>query len=481
MDGTRIWLCLLLIGIPTSFSTPTTAASSASDTYWNADGNFALSIQTPYAIRAVNSSTYYAPWGTSSWGIFAFGSPPNGTRVSVDGYAFNVSQGIAHSWVTEKRRLVNATAGVVGFQEGFGGSAGGFRPTLIGTLGKDTILGYKIRRENTSISQSLSSADEDGILFDLLLVAEYPVKGSILARTLVIDFYVNQECGPLYNRCSETNDTTVNHHVVGHTHFFGWRIHENFENGVWVSDVVNLRWYLENSVHRAYCWEATGSDSCSLPPVDASLYGITATAEAFGGSSGFALAYEYLLQPNDCGTGQDAGKDFSHATRINNLTSGAILQVNGWLGSGNLYKDSDDFYRFNVTPNQIFDRYGVYIQTQSGVPIQLYESGDPPALRASADGNGSLFIRYNFLPNDPSGDWYLRVYGANFGAYSLNISLYKPPSVPAQTPSLAICSPVTPAPTVSTIPWILVGSLSLLVVGVILGGTYWSRRRKRLP
>ncbi len=476
----RIWLCLVLVGIPTIVPLPVSGASSASEPYWNADGNFALSFRAPYIIRAENSSTYYAPWGTSGWGIFAFGNFANETRVSADGYTFNVSQGIAHAWVTENQRIVNPRSGVVGFWQGIGGTADGFTPTPIGILGKDTILAYKIRRENTGVSQSLSSAGEDGILFDLLLVAQYNMNGTILARTLVIDFYVNQECGPLLNGCSQTNDTTVNHTIVGHTHFFGWRIHENFNDGVWISDIVNLRWYLENSVHRAFCWEATRSDSCNLPPVDASLYGMTATAEAFGGSAGFALAYEYLLQANDCGMGQDAGNDFSHASRINNLTSGAVLKINGWLGSGNLYKDTDDFYRVNVSSSQISGGYGVYVQTQSGFPIQLYASGDLPALRASADGNRSLFIRYNFMTNDPSGDWYLRVYGVKFGAYSLNISLYQPPNTPTRMPIAAICSPVSPAPPISPAPYVLIGSLSVLAAGVILGGRYGSRRWKHL-
>ncbi len=473
-------LILLLQLLPATSLMP----QPAYQPYSNVDGNFAIASQNPYFTHAFGVEVHNAPWGNDSWNTSGFAlSPNNGTHLPVDEYMVNVSSGFGHAWVREDRRLVDPRTGITGFGED---QTGGYEPPAIPFLGRDTILAYKIMSENTSISNDLNSPDYDGILFDIFAETQYTVNGKAYSSFFVIDFYVHQECGPLYSNCARTNDTTLtgnlanNHRISGHTHFFEWRIHSNLINKAWVYDVVNLRWYLEKSVQTAYCYDTTGSDICASTPAQAYLVGLTATAEAFGGTSGFALAYEYLLQANDCGIGQNAGRDFSHATRINNLASGAVLQVNGWLGSGSLYKDSDEYYRFNVTPNQISGGYGVDVQTQSGFPIQVYAPGDPPAPRASADGNSSLFIRYNLLANDPSGDWYLRVYGVNFGAYSLNISLYPPLNPPTQMPVVATCSPVSPAPLGSPTPWVLIGSLAVLTAAVILGGRYGSRRWKHL-
>lgn len=464
-------VCLFIILAP-PISSQDSKASSGVQTYWNTDGAFAQTYQTSFNYHSLNSSIFTAPWGANGWGVFAFGDFPSGTRGSADEYAFNASQGILHSWVREDRRILGSRTGVVGIDQGVTSLGGGFSPNLTGVLGRDTILAYKIRRENTSISQSLSSGDEDGLLFDLLLVGNYAVNGTVLTPTLIVDFYVNQECGPLNGGCSQNNDTTVNHHVKGHTHYFEWRIHNNIQNGVWVSDVVNLRWYLENSAHRAFCWEATGSGSCSLPPIDVSLYGLTATAEAFGGSSGFALAYADLLQANDCGTGQDAGHDINHPLAIANFTRGIYFSlVEGWLGIGSHYEDADDYYRFNVSQRSIASGGSISGGFGGADYVSFYAPGNPPPLRIIFD-NRTLGFTYNFSITDSAGDWYLRVHkSVGFGFYWFKLGVDV--SSPRIGSLMASCSAVSPS---IAAHWEFVFGAGVITLLVVAGGRYRSRR-----
>ncbi len=468
-------ICLLLI-VASSVPSQNSKASSGIQAYWNTDGDFAESYQTAFSYHSLNSSIFNAPWGTNGWGVFAFGDFPNGTRSSADEYAFNVSQGMAHSWVREDRRIVEPRTGVVGFDQGVTSLGGGFSPNPTGILGRDTIIVYKIQRENTIISQSLSSADEDGLLFDLLLVGNYAVNGTVLTPTLVVDFYVNQECGPLNGGCSQTNDTAVNHHVKGHTHYFEWRIHDNVNNGVWVSDVVNLRWYLENSAHRAFCWEATGSDSCSLPPIDVSLYGLTATAEVFGGSSGFALAHMNLLQANDCGTGQDAGHDFNHPLRISNLSTYRFEEVDGWLGAGTLYHDNDDYYQFNVSTKWLGVNDYLVVRFEGADSVSLYAPGNPPVLKWYSSFTSPRGIDYNFLSTDPTGFWYLDVHRlSGFGFYAFDVLLSTPSSSAFGPLGPETCSLVSQLSPIVT-PWQFILVAGLITLLVVVGGRYRSRR-----
>lgn len=458
----------------------TATTQSSHQTYWNVDGDFTLASQKPYYAQDYNVQARNAPWGNQSWNTAAFSIYSNRTPASVDEFIVNVTGGVGHAWVREDRRVVGARTGVVGFGED---PNGGYRPRAIPILGRDTILAYRIMRENTNISAVWPSPDSDGILFDLFAQSLYMVNGSAFTSFLVIDFYIHQECGPFNGLCAYTNDTALtkgvanNHLVIGHTHFIEWRIHNNLDEKVWVSDVVNLKWYLEESLRMAYCHDTAGSDNCPTAPPQAYLTGLTATAETFGGTSGFAVDYEYLLQPNDCGTGLDAGRDFDHPLRIDTLSILSLERVDGWLGVGSLFRDYDDYYQFNVSKIHTNGSYMLQVVLQGADSVWLYGSENPPILRTFADNQSNGFP-YKIKTADPPGYWYLRVHRSSaFGPYSLFLGLNVSPTG-GKPPLPATCSMGSPLPPVET-PWQLVVVLGVLT-GLIVAGARLSSRKPHI-
>ncbi len=410
--------------------------------------------------------------------MIASGTYHNRPSTTVDEYILNVTGGIAYVWSREDRRVVDPRVGGVGLEQGLQDlvSSGPSLPE-IPAAGRDTIIAYRIKRVNSSISYSLNSIDESGILFDLIVNTDYPVNGTLSHRYLVIDFYVHLECGPLNGPCNETNNTSTNHMRVGPTHFFEWKIHANLQEDVWVSDIANLRWYIENSLQRARCLDATGNDNCDLPIPEGHISGVTASTEAFGGSAGFALDYLYVLQSNDCSTHQDAGKDFNHPLRIDNVQPGQIVEVNGWLGSGYLLNDTNDYYQFNISATYLNGNSTVGVTEEGAESIWLYAPGNPPILKDHVENasRGSTGFTRVIATSDSAGYWYLQVHvSSGFGPYTFRLGLNVPPT--ANQPAIAAaCSLGSPLPPVET-SWQVIAVFGVVTALVVVLGRISTRK-----